>query len=100
MSMHLKLNIFSLNYAVSDSFTKPGGLERSTDAFKETHNLTQALDDTLFGGCSKRGKHHSVLSMSLKNQQLPRRMKHLPNPRKYMPQRFLALWSSYWYHHS
>ncbi|CAN6907072.1 unnamed protein product [Brassica oleracea var. botrytis] len=85
MSLHLKLNIFSLNYAVSDSFTKPGGLERSTDAFKETHNLTQALDDTLFGGCSKRDKHHSVLSMSLKNQQLPRRMKHLPNPRKYMP---------------
>ncbi|KAF2616712.1 hypothetical protein F2Q68_00042193 [Brassica cretica] len=50
----------SLNYAVSDSFTKPGGLERSTDAFKETHNLSQALDDTLFGGCSKRGRLRSV----------------------------------------
>lgn len=25
-------------------------MERPTDAYKETHNLTLALDDTLFGG--------------------------------------------------
>lgn len=29
---------------------RPGGMERPTDAYKETHNLTLALDDTLFGG--------------------------------------------------
>lgn len=25
-------------------------MERPTDAYKETHNLTLSLDDTLFGG--------------------------------------------------
>ena len=29
---------------------RPGGMERPTDTFKETHNLTLSTEDTLFGG--------------------------------------------------
>ena len=29
---------------------RPGGMERPTDAFKETHNITLSAEDTLFGG--------------------------------------------------
>lgn len=29
---------------------RPGGMERPTDAFKETHNITLSTEDTLFGG--------------------------------------------------
>lgn len=29
---------------------RPGGMERPTDSYKETHNLTLSLEDTLFGG--------------------------------------------------
>lgn len=29
---------------------RPGGMERPTDAYKETHNITVSLEDTLFGG--------------------------------------------------
>lgn len=29
---------------------RPGGMERPTDAYKETHNITLSEEDTLFGG--------------------------------------------------
>lgn len=29
---------------------RPGGMERPTDAYKETHNITLSQEDTLFGG--------------------------------------------------
>lgn len=29
---------------------RPGGMERPTDAYKETHNVTLSTEDTLFGG--------------------------------------------------
>lgn len=29
---------------------RPGGMERPTDAYKETHNTTLSKEDTLFGG--------------------------------------------------
>ncbi|XP_050366695.1 protein TIC 62, chloroplastic isoform X2 [Argentina anserina] len=32
------------------TIVRPGGMERPTDAFKETHNITLAREDTLFGG--------------------------------------------------
>lgn len=32
------------------TIVRPGGMERPTDAFKETHNTTLSLEDTLFGG--------------------------------------------------
>ncbi|CAK9315846.1 unnamed protein product [Citrullus colocynthis] len=32
------------------TIVRPGGMERPTDAFKETHNTTLSPEDTLFGG--------------------------------------------------
>ncbi|KAH8498360.1 hypothetical protein H0E87_017321 [Populus deltoides] len=32
------------------TIVRPGGMERPTDAYKETHNLTVSEEDTLFGG--------------------------------------------------
>ncbi|XP_065856262.1 protein TIC 62, chloroplastic [Euphorbia lathyris] len=32
------------------TIVRPGGMERPTDAYKETHNLTLSKEDTLFGG--------------------------------------------------
>nr|KJB32203.1 hypothetical protein B456_005G229200 [Gossypium raimondii] len=32
------------------TIVRPGGMERPTDAFKETHNITLSTEDTLFGG--------------------------------------------------
>ncbi|KAL5562585.1 hypothetical protein UlMin_032332 [Ulmus minor] len=32
------------------TIVRPGGMERPTDAYKETHNITLAVEDTLFGG--------------------------------------------------
>lgn len=29
---------------------RPGGMERPTDSYKETHNVTLSEEDTLFGG--------------------------------------------------
>lgn len=35
-----------LNYVI----VRPGGMERPTDQYKATHNVTLAPKDTLFGG--------------------------------------------------
>ncbi|XP_031286688.1 protein TIC 62, chloroplastic [Pistacia vera] len=32
------------------TIVRPGGMERPTDAYKETHNITLSQEDTLFGG--------------------------------------------------
>ncbi|KAK9942328.1 hypothetical protein M0R45_007999 [Rubus argutus] len=32
------------------TIVRPGGMERPTDAYKETHNITLSKEDTLFGG--------------------------------------------------
>ncbi|CAN1183569.1 Protein TIC 62, chloroplastic [Linum perenne] len=32
------------------TIVRPGGMERPTDAYKETHNITLSTEDTLFGG--------------------------------------------------
>ncbi|XP_058758080.1 protein TIC 62, chloroplastic-like [Vicia villosa] len=32
------------------TIVRPGGMERPTDAYKETHNVTLSTEDTLFGG--------------------------------------------------
>lgn len=32
------------------TIVRPGGMERPTDSFKETHNITLSEEDTLFGG--------------------------------------------------
>lgn len=38
------------NYFVTLQIVRPGGMERPTDAYKETHNVTLSTEDTLFGG--------------------------------------------------
>ena len=42
----------SFNLITPSAFqiVRPGGMERPTDAFKETHNITLSEEDTLFGG--------------------------------------------------
>lgn len=55
-----------LNYAI----VRPGGMERPTDAYKETHNLTLALDDTLFGGQVSNLQVAELLACMAKNPQL------------------------------
>ena len=42
----------SLRFIIYSSLqiVRPGGMERPTDAYKETHNLTVSVEDTLFGG--------------------------------------------------
>ncbi|CAH8261000.1 unnamed protein product [Arabidopsis lyrata] len=55
-----------LNYAI----VRPGGMERPTDAYKETHNLTLSLDDTLFGGQVSNLQVAELLACMAKNPQL------------------------------
>ncbi|KAG2306194.1 hypothetical protein Bca52824_025942 [Brassica carinata] len=55
-----------LNYAI----VRPGGMERPTDAYKDTHNLTLALDDTLFGGQVSNLQVAELLACMAKNPQL------------------------------
>ncbi|XLR24428.1 hypothetical protein S83_052328, partial [Arachis hypogaea] len=38
---------FTCNYS---QIVRPGGMERPTNSYKETHNLTLSTEDTLFGG--------------------------------------------------
>ncbi|XP_010507301.1 PREDICTED: protein TIC 62, chloroplastic-like [Camelina sativa] len=55
-----------LNYTI----VRPGGMERPTDAYKETHNLTLSLDDTLFGGQVSNLQVAELLACMAKNPQL------------------------------
>ncbi|CAH2053351.1 unnamed protein product [Thlaspi arvense] len=55
-----------LNYAI----VRPGGMERPTDAYKETHNLTLALEDTLFGGQVSNLQVAELLACMAKNPKL------------------------------
>ena len=43
-----------LNYVI----VRPGGLERPTDSYKETHNVRLSTADTLFGGQVQLARHH------------------------------------------
>lgn len=38
------------SFFLSVQIVRPGGMERPTDAYKETHNITLSVEDTLFGG--------------------------------------------------
>lgn len=46
----LFLDQLRLLFSLSVQIVRPGGMERPTDAFKETHNITLSVEDTLFGG--------------------------------------------------
>lgn len=52
------------------AIVRPGGMERPTDSFKETHNLTLATEDTLFGGLVSNLQVAELLAFMAKNPTL------------------------------
>ncbi|KAK1439832.1 hypothetical protein QVD17_05654 [Tagetes erecta] len=49
------------------TIVRPGGMERPTDSFKETHNLTLSPGDTLFGGLVSNLQVAELLAFMAKN---------------------------------
>ncbi|XVF01426.1 hypothetical protein REPUB_Repub04eG0088100 [Reevesia pubescens] len=52
------------------SIVRPGGMERPTDAFKETHNITLSTEDTLFGGLVSNLQVAELMACMAKNRSL------------------------------
>lgn len=52
------------------SIVRPGGMERPTDAFKETHNITLSQEDTLFGGQVSNLQVAELMAFMVKNRSL------------------------------
>uniref|UniRef100_A0A803LP18 NAD(P)-binding domain-containing protein n=1 Tax=Chenopodium quinoa TaxID=63459 RepID=A0A803LP18_CHEQI len=52
------------------TIVRPGGMERPTDSFKETHNLTLAQEDTLFGGLVSNLQVAELLATMAQNRSL------------------------------
>nr|XP_023918868.1 protein TIC 62, chloroplastic-like [Quercus suber] len=52
------------------TIVRPGGMERPTDAYKETHNITLSQDDTLFGGQVSNLQVAELMAVMAKNRSL------------------------------
>ncbi|XP_039068660.1 protein TIC 62, chloroplastic-like isoform X2 [Hibiscus syriacus] len=52
------------------TIVRPGGMERPTDAFKETHNITLSTEDTLFGGLVSNLQVAELMACMAKNRNL------------------------------
>ncbi|RDX85886.1 Protein TIC 62, chloroplastic, partial [Mucuna pruriens] len=52
------------------TIVRPGGMERPTDAFKETHNITLSTEDTLFGGLVSNLQIAELVAVMAKNRDL------------------------------
>ncbi|KAI3895703.1 hypothetical protein MKW98_025494 [Papaver atlanticum] len=52
------------------TIVRPGGMERPTDAYKETHNITLAEADTLFGGQVSNLQIAELMAFMAKNRSL------------------------------
>ncbi|KAI3753238.1 hypothetical protein L2E82_25284 [Cichorium intybus] len=52
------------------TIVRPGGMERPTDSFKETHNMTLSTEDTLFGGLVSNLQVAELLAFMAKNPSL------------------------------
>ncbi|KAI4298378.1 hypothetical protein L6164_031949 [Bauhinia variegata] len=52
------------------TIVRPGGMERPTDAFKETHNITLSNEDTLFGGLVSNLQIAELIAVMAKNRRL------------------------------
>ncbi|KAK7264328.1 hypothetical protein RJT34_31935 [Clitoria ternatea] len=52
------------------TIVRPGGMERPTDAFKETHNITLSTEDTLFGGLVSNLQIAELMAVMAKNRDL------------------------------
>ncbi|KAL6963906.1 Protein TIC 62, chloroplastic [Sarracenia purpurea var. burkii] len=52
------------------TIVRPGGMERPTDAYKETHNVTLSMEDTLFGGQVSNLQVAELIAFMAKNRSL------------------------------
>ncbi|XP_048135382.1 protein TIC 62, chloroplastic [Rhodamnia argentea] len=52
------------------TIVRPGGMERPTDAYKETHNVTLSEEDTLFGGQVSNLQVAELMAVMAKNRGL------------------------------
>ncbi|PSS29398.1 Protein TIC 62 like [Actinidia chinensis var. chinensis] len=52
------------------TIVRPGGMERPTDAYKETHNITLSEEDTLFGGQVSNLQVAEFMAFMAKNRSL------------------------------
>ncbi|XP_010254987.1 PREDICTED: protein TIC 62, chloroplastic isoform X2 [Nelumbo nucifera] len=52
------------------TIVRPGGMERPTDAYKETHNIVLAEEDTLFGGQVSNLQVAELIAFMAKNRSL------------------------------
>ncbi|KAA3485629.1 Protein TIC 62, chloroplastic [Gossypium australe] len=52
------------------TIVRPGGMERPTDAFKETHNITLSTEDTLFGGLVSNLQVAELMACMARNRSL------------------------------
>ncbi|CAL0304219.1 unnamed protein product [Lupinus luteus] len=52
------------------TIVRPGGMERPTDAYKETHNVTLSTEDTLFGGQVSNLQVAELMAAMAKNRDL------------------------------
>ncbi|XP_049359140.1 protein TIC 62, chloroplastic isoform X5 [Solanum verrucosum] len=52
------------------TIVRPGGMERPTDSFKETHNITISEEDTLFGGLVSNLQVAELMAVIAKNRSL------------------------------
>ncbi|KAI5661003.1 hypothetical protein M9H77_20326 [Catharanthus roseus] len=52
------------------TIVRPGGMERPTDAYKETHNITLSEEDTLFGGQVSNLQVAELMAFMAKNRSL------------------------------
>ncbi|XP_004507400.1 protein TIC 62, chloroplastic [Cicer arietinum] len=52
------------------TIVRPGGMERPTDAYKETHNVTLSTEDTLFGGQVSNLQVAEFMAVMAKNRDL------------------------------
>ncbi|GMP38070.1 hypothetical protein CsSME_00009470 [Camellia sinensis var. sinensis] len=52
------------------TIVRPGGMERPTDAYKETHNVTVSEEDTLFGGQVSNLQVAELMAFMAKNRSI------------------------------
>ncbi|KAL7118853.1 hypothetical protein ACP275_02G026800 [Erythranthe tilingii] len=52
------------------TIVRPGGMERPTDSYKETHNITLSEEDTLFGGQVSNLQVAELMAFMAKNRSL------------------------------
>ncbi|XP_045819677.1 protein TIC 62, chloroplastic [Trifolium pratense] len=52
------------------TIVRPGGMERPTDAYRETHNVTLSTEDTLFGGQVSNLQVAELMAVMAKNRDL------------------------------